>query len=1060
MTVAAIVKTLAKEFAIDEKHAQSVLALLGAGLKPPYLAHYRKAEIGQLSEGAVRRFDRRRKEFEELERRRESLLSSAAKTPAPSKKEPSPITAEDAPAADIGATAPPPEGSVAPPLETGTAVRKAASAAIDQALRIAAMACVERCELEDLFLPARRPEPEVQLAVDRGLGVLADLLIAPAPRPPREPGSEEEASLDDDADDDTDDTDDTDDIDDIDDDAEHEHEHEHDEHEHDEHDEHEHEPSASDGEAPAPEAPAAEELPAEAPVAEGSTAPDAEQTPGAAPESAKPSAKPAPRAVKGMKVGPAKVTPIEFGPDLARMCAPFVNPDRDVHGEVEALEGAMRILSDRLGRDPRARRLVRRLARKHGRLTVRTLVDERKLGRNRSLLRLNVPIKQIQGHRLLALRQAQLHRQVTTSVTLDESLVLPKLKATLVRRPHPALDSVVTAVAERAFRRRLLPSIEEDLRNELRRRAEEEAIRFLAQHLRQILLAPSAGRRPVAGLHVDARGDWTIVILDDKGNPTSGEMKIEAGTKEPGPLADDLGNALRDCGARAVAVGNGKGSRAAVRKLRDAIHLLQADAHVFLVNEAGVSTYVNSEGARRELPEQSVPARHAIAIGRRHQDPLTELLKVDPRHLGLGKEQSVISKANLRRVIHDTVESCVALVGCDVNEAPAHVLRHVPGLDYEIVKKLIARREERPFYSREELRTDGVMDELRWTNCIGFLRVYDSSEPLDRTSLHPEQYAIARAVIERTGSTPDELLGRRDAVKGIRRAEFDLDEGTWRDLVREISHPGRDPRARVFIPRLLPPDTDPKTLEKNQVVEGVISSVASFGAFVDLGIPQDGMLHISEVSNRYVRDARGLLSIGQIVRVRVLDGSGQRVELSLKGVPDHRRMKGKPGESGGPRPPGRVREARADGPKEAWPEYQPTVRAARTRRDGLAGASGGPDARGRGPGRGSGPGRGPGARGGRGGPGGRRGKDEPYDAAAVRKVSHEKAAYNPFATFFKSQGGDEGAKKTAPPKGAKPAEEATGQKDIPSPAPAEKAMESATDAGAHQQSESGDKTEE
>ncbi|HVQ26616.1 MAG TPA: S1 RNA-binding domain-containing protein, partial [Planctomycetota bacterium] len=550
---------------------------------------------------------------------------------------------------------------------------------------------------------------------------------------------------------------------------------------------------------------------------------------------------------------------IDLSPQLARLCAQHVNTDRGVHSEEQALEGAMRILSDRLGRNPELRTLLRRLLRKHGRVGVRALVDEGRLGRNRSLLRVNVALKQLQGHRLIALRQAQAQRMIALVLTIDESIVLPKVRAALGRRIHPDYASVADEVARQALHLRLLPMIEDDVRNELRERADEEAIRLLAQHLRQVLLTQPAGARPVGGVHIDAKGDWVIVVVGPDGEPQGAELRFEASTLALPELSQKLNEAMRGSGVNALAVAHGKAARPGLQKLREALQLLQVDVTVMLVNEAGLSSYANSELGRSELAAWSVPAREAISLARRYQDPLLEFLKVDPRHLGLGREQSVVGKASLRRLVHDTIESCVAHVGCDLNRAPVNFLRHVPGLNFELAKKLVARRAERPFESREELRTEHLLDDLTWVNAIGFLTVHSSSEPLDATSIHPEQYDLARRVILQGGASVEETLGQREATKGLKRADFGIDEGTWRDLVREIGFPGRDPRPRQYVPRFLPPDADTRQLQKDQVVEGVVSNVASFGAFVDLGTERDAMIHISEISSHYVRDARALL---------------------------------------------------------------------------------------------------------------------------------------------------------------------------------------------------------
>lgn len=978
MSAAAIVETLAKELSVGIEHAQRVFELLQAGHKAPYIARYRRAEVGDLTDGSIRRFARRLKQFEELEKRRASLLRSVQEQ---SKGEPVP----------------------------------------DELLQ-AVQSCMDRFELEDQFLPHRRPEPEVQLAIDRGLAPLADALVASQPRgtPGLEledgPGAAPASGT----------------------------------------------PAPSEvlngaASEPAPEAEAEAHAPEEV---DESTLAEHEAEPGPESVAASPgepaSGEGAASTPEGAGGGegaserahsapdPFQPRPvfhpahIDLSPQLARLCAQHVNPDRGVHTEQQALEGAMRILSDRLGRNPDLRTRLRRLLRKHARVGARALVEEGRLGKNRSLLRVNVPLRQLQGHRLIALRQAQAQRQLALVLTVDERVVLPQVRSALGRRIHPAYASVADEVARQALHLRLLPMIEDDVRNELRERADEEAIRLVAQHLRQILLTPPAGPRPAAGVHVDAKGDWLVFVVGADGQPQGNEIKLEASTLALPELAQKLNEAMRGTGVNTLAVSCGKNARPGLLKLRAALELLQVEAVVVPVNDAGLASYANSEPARAELGAFTPPAREAIGLARRFQDPLLEFLKVEPRNLGLGREQAVISKAALRRVVHDTLESCVAHVGCDLNQAPVHFLRHVPGLNFELAKKLVERRAERPFGSREELRTENLLDDLAWVDSIGFLRVRDSSEPLDSTALHPEQYDLARRVILQGGASVEESLGQRDAARGLRRVDFEVDEGTWRDLVREVAHPGRDPRPRQFFPRLLAPETDPKSLQKDQVVEGVVSNVASFGAFVDFGPEKDAMVHVSEISSHYVRDARVLLSIGQVVRARVLDASGPRPELSLKNVPDFRRGAGAPRRpERGPREEGAAvgaesspeRRDRAGrrGPRrnaeggETWPDFQPVLRGARTRRDGLVTGSGADGKKRGGGGRGAREGGSFG--GGSGRPGGSRGRTgagrEEYDADAVRRASRPTGTYNPFAGFFKekkpAESGPSGGEASAPP---------------------------------------------
>ncbi|MEM7309052.1 MAG: Tex-like N-terminal domain-containing protein [Planctomycetota bacterium] len=1007
MTRAAIVETLAKEFATDADAIRSVLEMLDAGLTSTYIGRFRRGDT-RLTENVVRRIDRQRKALDELDRRRGTILR----------------------------------------MLTGRGEKE--QSAEEETAFPEIRACMDRFEIEDLFLPHRRPEPEVQLALDRGLGELADRILAPLPkeRRGRGKGDEEgasapaadgapapaEASADatppagDDAAAAPPETPDAPEV--------------------PEAPEASEVPSATDepAQAPAAEAsateggaPAAEAVPTAAPAPEaetpGATAPEAAapEAPASDPEAAVPGAPaseaaPAPDgeaaapAATSDEAAPAEAVAsaeglgaelpvfkdqVDITPKLALLCGEFVRPDRGVHTEQEALAGAMRVLSDRLGRDPGLRRAVRKAMRKHGVLSVRSTGDESRLQRHRSLLKIKEPIRQLQGRKLLQIRQAQKDRAITTAIALDPKVILPRVQQTLGRRLDPEFEGVVHAVAEQALLRRLFPMIEGDVRLELKERGDEEALRFLAQHLRQILLSPVGGQRAVAGLTINAKQDWILVLVGADGEPASAEIKIETRDKEAMALAEELGNALRGTGVRTVAVGHGKGSLAQVPRIRECIRMLGGEGDVCIVHEAGLTNYANSELARKELADLSVPARMAVSLGRRMQDLLLEVLKVDPRNLGLGMEAGLVSKANLRRTLQETVESAIAYIGCDVNRAPVSILRRLPGLDFETATKIVEYRDNKSIESREELRSSGLLTEAQWVSCVAFLRVSGSPEPLDRTGLHPDQYPLARRLIESTGNTVEDALGQRGATKGLRRADFDVDETVWRDLIREISFPGRDPRLRYFPPNFLPHDTDAATIEKGQIIEGLVSNLTSFGAFIDLGLSREGLIHISEASPRYVRDAREVLSIGQPVRARVLDTGGQRITLSLKNVPPPERKKGG---RGGPgrrreRPEGRGGGGGGGRERSDWPEPQRVVRAAQSRRDGLGGSgksrSEGSKRRKPGGKPGGGPGGGPGR-----GPGGRRGADrrgqrgEDYDAEAVRNAGKTKVSYNPFANFF------------------------------------------------------------
>lgn len=913
MTATPILESLAREFKTSPDHVRAAFEMLDAGLTAPFIGRFRRASVGSLSESMIRRLERRRDELTELDRRR---------------------------------------GTIARLLEREPNVGESVLQSVQR--------CMDRFELEDLFLPHRRPEPEVQLALDRGLGNLAEALIAPLPRPEGAPAEESEEGADEDSE------------------------------EHEEHPSHEAEVASGATDAAEHQH---EDLGAalDAATSESKDAEPAADEPDAVEERAPHAASEI--AAPVVHEEPSFAPREALTPDVARECAAYVSPDRGVHNEIEALEGAMRILADRLGRNARLRGALRRMMRKHGVLSVRPTVDEGKAGRFRSLLKTNQPMRQLQGHRLLAIRQAQKERVLATRITIDERQALAKVRGALGKHLKPAFAGVIDEICRRALVHRLLPMIEDDIRLELKERADSEALRFLSQHLRQLLLTPHLARPlPVAGLDVNAKGDWTIVVVDELGAPTSAQAKLETSGKDAAALGQELATLLapgpgREDGVPVIAVGNGKSPRAAVTRLRECLATTSLGTVVLIVTEAGLSSYANSEIARRELEEASVPARMAISLARRLQDPISELLKVDPRHLGLGSEQGLVSKANVRRTFRETVESCTAHVGCDVNRASLQFLSHLPGLGREAAGRIVARRVERPIGSRAELRDEGILDEAQWTSAIAFLRVYGSPEALDRTNLHPEQYPLARRILESVAGSVDEGLGRPPLLKGLKRQDFEVEEETWRDLSRELAWPGRDPRLRIFRPGFLRYDTSPASVEKGSVVEGIVSNVASFGAFVDVGLPQDAMVHISEISDRYVRDARELLSVGQLVRARVVETGGQRMTLSLKNVPREVR------EPVARRPEARQRgerrggDRRGEGSAERGPKVNPNLRAAQTRRDGLGGTPSG-------------------GRRGFGGPGGRgrRERSEPEERVNLKEVNRQasQAAHNPFAAFFRS----------------------------------------------------------
>ena len=924
MTDTLILKTLGKEFSIEAPLVQATLEMVDAGLEAPFIGRFRRAATGGLTAFDVSKLVRRRDELDELGRRR------------------------------------------------GTIERGVEQAGVtDKKVLESIQSCVERFELEDLFVPHRRPEPEVQLALDRGLGPLAERLIAPVPRDQRK--AEETSAGSDESKGETP--------------SEPE------------------EVETATGEGEGVEETAAPDEVAEtdgATESDDPAEPEATAEPEAAPEPVEPatagevsneepvlseSAPTAPTAPTAHLAGLEE--DVVITPELVNACAPFVNPDRGVHTEEEAIAGAIRILSDRLGRNAQLRTTIRRMLRKQGVLTVKLLVGSSKVGRHKALINLSRPISQLQGGRLLALRQAQKERVLTTVLDLDPKLAVPKMRRALGRHTHPALSPLLDAVCLQALRMRLLPAVEEDVRLELKERADGESLRFLSNHLRQVLLTPMLGARAVCGMDVSAKGDWNLAFVDASGTPLA-QAVLEVGEKDAAALGAELAPLLVEHGSAAVAVASGKGPRASVLRVRAALLAAGSDVIVTLVNEGGLSSYASSSLAREELADYKVPHRAAVSLARRLQDPMAELLKVDARHLGLGYELGLVSKANARRVLNETIAAAVAYIGCDVNRASKTMLARVPGLDKDAADKLIERRAAAPFESREALREPGLLTEAQWTNAVAFLRIAGAADARDRTGLHPEQYPLVDKMLESSGV---EALGKPGATKGLRRSAFEVDEETWRDLMRELTYPGRDPRRQLSKPELLALDTDPLRLTQGRVVDGIVTSVTGFAAFVDLGLAQEAIIHVSDLSDRYVRDARELISIGQVVRAKIKDASGKKLALTLKGVPApgaKPRGGGRSGGGGGSRREGQDSRGKGRGGRDkpsGPPRRGELLGGGRSRRPGGPGGAGRGDRKGRPE---------------------RLTREDRADLDRLNKSSSEGASYNPFASFFGSDAGEQG----------------------------------------------------
>ncbi len=554
----------------------------------------------------------------------------------------------------------------------------------------------------------------------------------------------------------------------------------------------------------------------------------------------------------------------------------------------EALQGARDIIAEWINEDEKARNQVRASFRREA--TVRAKVargKEEEGAKYRDYFDFEEPLKKIPSHRLLAIRRGEEEGFLRVAIAPEEEPVLYKLERTFVKGNGPAAGQVKEATKD-AYKRLLAPSIETEFRTLAKEKADAEAIEVFTTNLRQLLLAPPLGQRRVMGVDPGFRTGCKVVCLDAAGN------LLENTTIYPHPPQSDTGAATRTLQRlaqqfeiEAIAVGNGTAGRETLALCRgiDFGRRLQ----VFMVNEAGASIYSASEAAREEFPEQDVTVRGAVSIGRRLMDPLAELVKIDPKSIGVGQYQHDVNQARLKDSLDRTVESCVNAVGVNVNTASKHLLTYISGLGPVLSQNIVNYRAEKgAFRSREALKKVARLGEKAFEQCAGFLRIREGDNPLDNTAVHPESYPVVEKMAADLGCSVPDLI--RDAEL---RRRIDLQRyvspttglPTLQDIMQELAKPGLDPRGEAK-PFEFGNVRNIEDLQEGMVLPGIVTNITNFGAFVDIGIKENGLVHISELANRFVKNPADVVSLQQEVTVRVIQVDRQRgrVQLSMKQV--------------------------------------------------------------------------------------------------------------------------------------------------------------------------------
>ena len=565
----------------------------------------------------------------------------------------------------------------------------------------------------------------------------------------------------------------------------------------------------------------------------------------------------------------------------------FIDPAKGVASGAEALAGARDIIAEWLNEDPATRAGLRRLFATKAVLVSKVVKKQQDAGSKfRDYFDWQEPAAKVPSHRLLAMLRGENEKMLTLAVRPPEAAAGEFLRKKYVKGDSPAAQQVMLA-AQDSYKRLLAPSLENELRAQLKERADREAIRVFADNLRELLLAPPLGRKRVLALDPGFRTGAKLVCLDEQGKllhfttiyPTLGAGQA----REAGRSVIQLIVQFR---IEAIAIGNGTAGReteAFVRGLE-----LPAGLLITMVDESGASIYSASETARAEFPDHDLTVRGAVSIGRRLQDPLAELVKLDPKAIGVGQYQHDVNQAALKKSLEDTVVSCVNLVGVELNTASAELLAHVAGLGPTLARNIVEfRNEHGPFGSRAQLLQVPRLGAKAFEQCAGFLRIREAVNPLDGSGVHPERYGIVEQMARDCGCRVVDLIGRPESREKIdlnRYVSATAGLPTLNDILTELARPGRDPRATFSQFAFADGVNCLDDLQPGMRLPGLATNVTKFGAFVDIGVHQDGLIHLSQLADRFVRDPAEVVKVRQAVMVRVLsvDVQRKRIALSLR----------------------------------------------------------------------------------------------------------------------------------------------------------------------------------
>lgn len=581
--------------------------------------------------------------------------------------------------------------------------------------------------------------------------------------------------------------------------------------------------------------------------------------------------------------------------DVIAEARKYINEEKEVMSAEEALEGAKNILAERISDEPEYRKWIRQETFKRG--TLKSAVrdaeaDEKKI--YEMYYEYEEPIQKIVPHRVLAVNRGEKEEILRVSVESPADRIQAYLEKRILQHKQTSAQDVLKSAIEDGYKRLIQPSIEREIRKELTEKAEDQAIHIFAENLRKLLLQPPMKGKLVLGVDPAFRTGCKLAVVDETGKM----LKIDVIYPHPpvnkkSAAIEKVKRIIEDFQIEVIAIGNGTASRETEQFIADLLKDIDRKVYYLIVNEAGASVYSASELAREEFPDLQVEERSAVSIARRLQDPLAELVKIDPKSVGVGQYQHDVSQKKLNDSLRFVVETVVNKVGVNVNTASAALLQYVAGLSKTVAANIVKKRDEiGKFTSRKELKDIPRLGAKTYEQCIGFLRVPDGGEPLDRTGIHPESYKETRELLKKLGlSTAD--IGTRELQDKINELniseaaeQLGIGEITLKDICAQLTRPERDPRDEVPKPLLKTDVLQLEDLKKGMELQGTVRNVVDFGAFVDIGVKQDGLVHISKLSHSFVKHPLDVVSVGDIVTVWVEDVDAAKGRVSLSMVRD------------------------------------------------------------------------------------------------------------------------------------------------------------------------------